>query len=155
MEPYELLEKGVVVAWDEGLMTKEEMDSALAHLDALRGQVAMLREALAPFTNLIVTYGVDHEYKTFEIRIGDIRAAQHAVLSSLAATDPVVRLSGTNKSHGEGVIEAARAIVGRFPQRPSPHGPRPAVMDESAVFTALWDAVQALDAPDGEADDAR
>jgi hypothetical protein len=65
--------------------------------------------------------------------------------------DPVVPHSGTNKSHGEGaVIEAARAIVGQMPQRPSPHGPRPAVMDESAPFAALWDAVQALDAPDGE-----
>jgi hypothetical protein len=67
------------------------------------------------------------------------------------ATDPVVRLSGSNKSHGGGaVVQAAREIVGRMPQRPSPHGPRPAVMDESAPFAALWDAVQALDAPDGE-----
>jgi hypothetical protein len=68
-------------------MSERESHDLREEVAALRGQVARPREALRPFTNLRVTYGVDHEYKTFEIRIGDIRAAQHTVLCSLAATN--------------------------------------------------------------------
>jgi hypothetical protein len=137
---------GLLIAAEAGWKMLREENAAL------RGQVAMLRDASQAF---LTAWGTIHEHPDWvdpsvmrysPIAVGiPVEVALQA--RTALATDPVVRLSGSNKSHGEGVIEAARAIVGRMPQRPSPHGPRPAVMDESAPFAALWDAVQALDAP--------
>jgi hypothetical protein len=111
-DPREIIENALWTAEGEAAIEEYEVRTALRWLDgretevaALRGQVAMLREALDETLHAYLCTVRHHERDDYWPHPGDLSAGAEIVFGArvlLDATDPVVRENGSNKSHGGG-----------------------------------------------------